>query len=131
MSGAFPPPVRRAILVRDDGACVSCGRHVVDPTSGTPYGEHSIQHRRARGMGGTKDPLASSVANGVLLCGSATTGCHGRVESNPAWATDHGYRIPQGADPRLLPVWQCNRGMTFLTATGEYSPLGPNGEQVA
>lgn len=82
---------------RDQGRCVRCGRPAV--------GEWSIQHRRARGMGGTRRPDANSAANLVVLCGSATTGCHGWVESHPTEAARWGYRVAQNQDPAQVAVW--------------------------
>lgn len=120
--GAFSPATRRLIITRDEGACVACGRPCVDPDTGIPQVPfYSIQHRRARGMGGSRDPLTDSPANGVVLCGSAVNGCHGRVESQPVWASSQGLRIPQGADPRVVPVFHVNRGATVLTEAGTYA----------
>ena len=50
--------------------CARCGKDVT-------YIQSSIQHRKARGMGGTNDPSINSPANLIVLCGSGTTGCHG------------------------------------------------------
>ncbi|MDX1747787.1 MAG: hypothetical protein R3324_17785 [Halobacteriales archaeon] len=38
-------------------------------------------HRLPRSRGGPDDPF-----NVVPVCGSGTTGCHGRIEHNPEWA---------------------------------------------
>jgi hypothetical protein len=51
----------------------------------------SIHHRKARNMGGTHDPACNSLANLVLICGSGTTGCHGRIEGNLNGDRDWGY----------------------------------------
>lgn len=95
MSGAFTAQTRVVILSRDQ-CCVACGSSW----------ELTIQHRRARGMGGSKDPATRSPANGLALCGSGTTGCHGWTEANPAQATFLGWRVNQWGNPTLVPVWR-------------------------
>ena len=41
-----------------------------------------VQHRLARGSGGSSNPLVRSLANAALLCGtSVTPSCHGDAES--------------------------------------------------
>jgi hypothetical protein len=46
-------------------------------------GEHGgqIQHIKARGAGGSRDPELGSPAGGALLCGTSETGCHGMCEA--------------------------------------------------
>lgn len=58
-------------------------------------------HRRPRGMGGTRRPDANCAAALVDLC----LECHGLVESERAWARDHGWLIRQTADPATERVW--------------------------
>jgi hypothetical protein len=89
---------RELVLDRDGYACVRCGCGL-DTWLG-----YSIQHRVARGMGGTSDPAVNSPANLVVLCGSATTGCHGFVESHPAAARVTGFRVDHGTDPATVPI---------------------------
>lgn len=103
MSGAFTPQVR-AVVNERDGCCVGCGRR-----DGL-----TIQHRRARGMGGSKDLATRSAANGLVLCGSGVHGCHGWAEANPASAAFLGWRVPQHSNPATTPVWR------------EHSPYGPH-----
>ena len=43
--------------------------------------------------------------NGLPLCGSGNTGCHGWTESNPEWAELLGWRVPSGTDPEPVPFW--------------------------
>lgn len=90
------PTVRAAVWDRDGGACAWCGTPIT--------GEHSLQHRRARGMGGTKRADTNSPANLVLTCGSATTGCHGWIESHPREAERREFRLRQLADPADVPL---------------------------
>lgn len=74
----------------------------------------SIQHRRARGMGGSRLAETHTLDNLLLLCGSGTTGCHGWVENRERAAAlarglwighdhdDAGALIPASAYPLVL-----------------------------
>lgn len=72
MSVHVPRWLREGVIERADCRCDWCGKYL-------PGQQYSLQHRRARGAGGRAN--AHSWANLVVLCGSATTGCHGRVEN--------------------------------------------------
>jgi hypothetical protein len=52
---------------------------------------HNWAHRLGRGQGGPWEP-----ANGLLLCGSGSTGCHGWTTLNPTAAALGGWRIENG-----------------------------------
>lgn len=78
------------IIARDQGECVRCGRHVAHLTRGWAW---SIHHRRPRGAGGTRLAWVDQAANGIILCGSGTTGCHGWVEKNRRASIDTGFLI--------------------------------------
>lgn len=82
-------------MVRDGHRCVRC-----DLSLG--HGQFSLQHRLPRGMGGSVG--ANTAANLILLCGSATTGCHGWAESRVTEATVAGYRCPRWCGPWLWRV---------------------------
>lgn len=88
--------VRDRVFGRDGMACVMC--------SGTyPL---TLQHRRARGMGGTRRADTNGMAALIVLCGSGTTGCHGWTEANPTLALERGYRVAQHQTPADVPlVW--------------------------
>lgn len=101
---AFSKATRLAIIGRDNGMCAGCGRTVADPETGRPVAQFSIQHRRARGMGGSSDVVTGSAVNGLLLCGTGTTGCHGHTESHPDWARERGYRVDSWDSPETVPV---------------------------
>lgn len=92
MSG-FSTRVREAILSRDGHRCVRCGMQSTQ-----------IHHRRPRGMGGTTQQSTDEPANGVVLCGSGTTGCHGWVESHRSQAVSDGLIVSQGQEPATVPV---------------------------
>jgi hypothetical protein len=94
--------VRKLVLERDGCCCVCCGKSVIGQV-------YSLQHRDARGSGGTSDPMANSPVNLVTMLGDGITGCHGRVElrEDPADGTK-GYRLETGQDPALTRVWRVN-----------------------
>lgn len=95
VSSNIPTKLRNAVLVRDGNRCQRCGLSL--------YGrDYSLQHRDPRGMGGSK--LRHTMANLVALCGTATTGCHGDVESFRNDAKRDGWLIPDGVTPEEWPV---------------------------
>lgn len=104
-----PPATRTQVYVRDKHRCVRCG-------SSTPI---TLQHRTARGMGGSRLPAANASANLITLCGSGTTGCHGWVENHPTEALELGYRVRRGDDPTTVPVlYGIERSLYFLEDDG-------------
>ena len=102
--------VRELVLDRDGRACVACGVSV----RGIPY---SLQHRRARGSGGTSDPLANSPVNLVTLCGSATTpgSCHLKCEQRDQEMNARGYWLRQWEDPATAGVMVFSEGGSGAT----------------
>lgn len=82
---------RRRVALRAAGRCELC--------RGTD--SLTFAHRRSRGQGGGWSP-----ANGLRLCGSGTTGCHGWTEHNPDAAAAGGWRlVHDDRDPAVVPVW--------------------------
>lgn len=57
-------------------------------------------HRKNRSQGG-----GNELSNAMHLCGSGTTGCHGRVTENPAEAYHYGWSVRSGHNPVDVPVW--------------------------
>lgn len=110
---------REIVAERDDYCCVICRRSVVGRMA-------SVHHRRAGGMGGSRDVVSDSPANLILLCGSGTTGCHGRVESGPAEARAHGWRVDQGQDPRKVRLLHHGRWV-YLDEFGGLVEVGLDG----
>jgi hypothetical protein len=113
------PAARKAVLERDNYACVCCGQSII----GRPY---SLQHRRARKMGGSRLPWIDSPQNLLTVLGSATTGCHARMERRGQADKDNGYVISEWpeVDPRLIPVQvvtELGPATVWLTAEGGLS----------
>ncbi len=124
-----PPPIRtrrrdtgpskrvRELVKARDGGCMVCGDQTVD-----------LQHRRARGMGGAKDPAANKPSNLVCLCRPH----HELVETDPWWmarGAEKGWRVSQSRDPRLVRCWVRDAGPMFLLDDGSvtYSPYVAQG----
>lgn len=104
----FTPRVRQAIYERDLWRCAACGRPMPDGGD--------VHHRRLRSQRGKGD-----IENGVLLCGSGTTGCHGVVHQFPKNSREEGMIVPSWNDPAAVPIrtW---RGWGLLTPEGEFVP---------
>jgi hypothetical protein len=106
------------VAQRDEWSCVRCG--------GSCHGRRgldwSVQHRRARGMGGTRREDTNAIQNLILLCGSATSpgGCHARVEARLPEDAGMGWAIKQSEDPLQVPILHWQRGLIFLWADGGY-----------
>lgn len=80
------------VLARDQQCCVVCG----GPVNGVRGWDWSLQHRVRRGAGSTRREWINKPANLILVDGSGTTGCHGRVESARIWAEASGYIVRDG-----------------------------------
>lgn len=122
MSGAFSRATCSLIDDRDEGRCQRCGKHL----QGQAFSRH---HRMGRGMGGTRNPRAAAASNGVLLCGTGTTGCHGEVESRKEEAEKLGFVVRRGDDPANRPV-RTFRGWRYLTDDGRTMSLAEFAEVV-
>lgn len=97
-------PVRAKVYERDGRRCQACGS----------TGPLNVQHRAARGMGGTRDPLSVAASNLVCLCGSGSHGCHGKAELNPTWAAEQGWRVPTGTVAALHPYRRFDGQLVLL-----------------
>lgn len=106
--------VRAQVAMRADFRCEVCGR----PVGGAAV--RSWHHRRPRAAGGTRRTDTNSPANLLLVCGTGTTGCHGRIETNRAWARSRGYLVTQTADPSVVPVQLPSGHLVRLTHDGTY-----------
>lgn len=88
------PATRKALRERALGCCEACGA----------YGATNAHHRvnaSQRGRG--------TLGNLMLLCGSGTTGCHGRVTEHPAWARSQGLSVGGTFEPCDVPVARWSR----------------------
>lgn len=123
------PKVRALVRQREGMRCAACGISV----RGLPF---SIQHRRARGMGGTRDAAANLPGNLVLLCGSATSpgGCHLACEQRDMHMHGRGFWLRSWEDPAVIPVMLASEHdsgqAAWLDDDGEYS-FSPPGEAAA
>ena len=116
---AVTKSVRQTVLERDLYSCVRCGRYI------GPFGSYSLQHRRARGMGGSRAADTNTPANLVTVCGHATEPdrCHQWIESHPVEAERLGYRVRQGANPAGVPVLTATHGWVLLDNEGTYEEV--------
>jgi hypothetical protein len=113
---------RGLVLARDNWQCVACGKPV-----GGALTWWSIQHRVARGQGGTNE-----LPNLILLCGSATSpGCHLKCEQRDREMQAQGYWLESWQNPASEPVMVHSRhgsGVTvWLTPEGGYAFEAPEG----
>lgn len=119
-SGEFSPAVVRRAWARDGEACFLCRRPLRWHERGIGW---SMHHRRPRGSGGTRRLM--TCANGLILCGHATTpgGCHRWVESHRETATLWGLLISLNAvgpefDPANVRVQRDDGTWWLLTDDG-------------
>jgi 5-methylcytosine-specific restriction protein A len=112
------------VWARDGGCCFCCGAGLLFAQRGVGW---SMQHRRARGMGGSRRPDTNEPQNLILLCGSATSpgGCHARVESRLLRDGGMGWSIKQAQNPLLSPVMHWRLGYAWLTVDGRMSTTPP------
>jgi 5-methylcytosine-specific restriction enzyme A len=113
----------------EEARCECCGKWL-----GRIGGE--IQHRVARGYGGSRSPVINGICNAVLLCGNRYEGCHGKAEDRKPEMKDGGFYIPDGKgpghDPRLVPLRVRGEDGTvlaerWLTADGQWTTQDPRG----
>lgn len=125
--GEFSPATVQLIWARDKGRCAypGCERPLVWERRAEPFGGWSVQHREARGPGGVKRnsdrPHLVRASNGVLLCGTGTTGCHGLVEAKKApevW----GFTVSRIGQTRPIdvPLFHALYGWVRLDDAGGY-----------
>lgn len=125
----FPAAVRLAARERagegyaDNARCEACGIWV-----GAVGGD--LQHRLARGIGGTSSPVVNSVANAAVMCRV----CHDLAESRDPEMEARGFWIRSGNgpehDPRYVPVLLASihgPGATVWLAESGYLAEPPQG----
>jgi hypothetical protein len=94
---------RSLVYERSGGICEVCGK-----ARGTNW-----HHRKNAGQGGLW-----AASNGLHLCGSGTTGCHGHITTHPAVSREQGWSVPSWGDPLTTRVWLAGRGFVFLRDDG-------------
>jgi hypothetical protein len=94
------PETVQLVIDRDYRCCALCGLECF----GTRSLDWSVQHRRPAKSGGDTRPESHQAGNLVLLHGSGTTHCHGRVESERTWAEGRGLLVREPKAPALMPV---------------------------
>lgn len=99
--------------------CERCGRDLEGCWSGWSY-----HHRRIKGMGGDRRPETQEAANIVLLCGSGTTACHGRVHSEVAEAREEGWLVSRQMYPAQVVVRLALHGPALLADDGSWESAG-------
>lgn len=76
---------------REGQSCARCGKGI--------WENGSRHHRKFKSRGG-----GDEVSNGVLLCGSGTTGCHGWAHAHSDLAREAGFAVNSWEDPALVPI---------------------------
>lgn len=109
--------LRDTITARSGERCEACGERL-------RRGRWSVQHRKRKGMGGSRDPELDSPANLSPVCGDGTTLCHGWIEANPLAAQRRGLAIPRGDldRPEDVPLILPSGRRVLLDDVGFYSP---------
>lgn len=100
-----------AVRIRERFRCLRCG--------GAGANWH---HRRSKRV---KDEHTHCPCNGVWLCGSGTTGCHGHVHANPFVSRQSGLIVSQHeGQPATVPVVSVvHGGSILLDCDGQFQPL--------
>lgn len=96
---------RDRVAERSGGICEVCGA-----ARATNY-----QHRKNRSQGG---PWSAS--NGLHVCGSGTTGCHGYIHAHPAESYERGWSVHSWDDPADIPA-QTHIGELLLDDEGGWT----------
>jgi hypothetical protein len=114
--------VREAVMARDSFRCCGCGVGIIGR-------DWSMQHRVARGAGGTSREDANATCNLIVLCGSATSpGCHRRAEDRDPVMHERGLWLNSWQNPFTEPVivtaGHCLLKL-WLTDDAEYSLVQP------
>lgn len=89
-----------------------------------------VQHRLARGMGGSSDEATAAITNAALLCGTPQSLCHGLCERRDPHMHGAGFWLTSGQDPACEPILLAGRDggiRVWLTSFGSYSTTAPRG----
>lgn len=81
-------------------------------------------HRRNRSAGGRWVP-----SNGLDLCGTGTTGCHGYITEHPAESAENGWTVRSWNDPvhvpALIHTTSFVHALVLLDDDGCFTPYHP------
>lgn len=116
MMGTQPSKQTCDLVDRRDGQCLLC-----DGTESDGWSGASRHHRlmRSHPWPGLHNP-----ANLIRVCGSGTTGCHGRIHANPGLAYRMGWLVHGWVDdPSEVPVMTYSHGWVYLLPDGSIRPL--------
>lgn len=106
------------IDTREQQRCARCGEVI--------WNNGSRHHRKFKSRRG-----GDEVSNGLLLCGSGTTGCHGWAHANPGEARMTGFAVHSWEEPRLVPVQHVLYGLIYLDDEGGMSTSKPDESEEA
>lgn len=120
---AFSPAVVDLITTRDQMCCAWCGK----PVHGQRGIDWSIHHRCPRSSGGTRRLWVGGAANGVVVHGHGSAGCHGEIESSRDEARARGFLV--SAIGRLtaaeVEIVHAVLGTVWLEDDGTWYPARP------
>jgi 5-methylcytosine-specific restriction protein A len=103
--------LRHALLGRCRNRCEHCGKELL--------GRWEANHRRARGMGGTRRGDVHSLSNLTAL----HPRCHAWLTEHPAAGRDLGQFVRQHEDPAVVPLRLFGATPVLLTPDGRYAPV--------
>lgn len=105
LTGAALTRRNEAIDRRERQRCAWCGVVI--------WNNGSRHHRKFKSRGG-----GDEVSNGVLVCGSGTTGCHGKIHADPARAAEFGFAVHAHEEPREVAIYHAIYGLVYLDDEG-------------
>lgn len=99
---------RRIVRQRSNGGCEVRVPGVCLGRAG------NFQHRKNRSQGGRWTP-----SNGLDVCGSGTTGCHGYIHAHPKESYRKGWSVRSWDDPAATPFEHPDFGPVLLDDVGD------------
>lgn len=127
----FTDAVIDLVFKRDHGKCAKCGRQWDRDYGRNELGGWDMQHRMARGKGGSKNnPAVGDVSNAVILCKT----CHHEVEvkfRNDGF--EQGFCVSRIGirQPWEVAIRHAVHGWCLLTQAGGVEKVDPPGEGAA
>jgi len=94
---------RALVYARSNGICEVCGCRRAT----------NWHHRRNASQGGRW-----AASNGLHVCGSGTTGCHGWITTHPVLAAERGLTVRSTESPADVPVLHAAYGWVYLLDDG-------------